>query len=64
MKKQLEENEKAMKDMQQSYEDKLAAAQAGVNQPKNQIPSTLAYDFFMRVFRIIAKYMHEKIMHL
>ena len=31
MRKQLEENEKAMKNMQQSYEEKLAAAQAGVN---------------------------------
>lgn len=30
MKKQLEENEKAMKAMQQSYEEKLAAAKASV----------------------------------
>jgi hypothetical protein len=30
MKKQLEENDKAMKAMQQSYEEKLAAAQAQV----------------------------------
>jgi hypothetical protein len=31
MKKQLEENDKAMKAMQQSYEEKLAAAQSQVN---------------------------------
>ena len=31
MKKQLEENEKAMKAMQQSYEEKLAAAKAQVS---------------------------------